>query len=105
MKSSIIPSLLSLLIAVPITISWRAADGEQKGFKVYWGTGNGVFENSVDVKNVLEYSRAYDFATPTTKLCFAVAAYNDVGETKKSSQICKTGPGIPFGLTVREGNP
>lgn len=90
-------SLFSLLIAVPLTFSWQAGDGLQRGFKLYWGTGGTVWESSKDVGNVLQFGDTFDFGAKP-QLCFSVSSINSIGESAKSSQVCLKAPSAPFSL-------
>lgn len=37
------------------TVSWTANTDDTVGYKVYWGTTSGIYDNNVDVGNVTTY--------------------------------------------------
>lgn len=72
-----------------LTASWTPGDTLQKGFKLYWGKGGGIYEESFDVGNVTKFTHQYDFAG-AAKVCWIVKAYNDAGESPPSNEYCMT---------------
>lgn len=86
--------VLSLVTITPcnadpltLTASWTPGDALHKGFKLYWGKGGGIYEESFDVGNTTKFTHQYDFRD-ATRICFVVKAYNDGGESPPSSEYC-----------------
>lgn len=96
-----IATIVWTLITVSYTFTWQLNDTMQKTVKMYWGTGNGVFENVVDVGNNITTKLTLDIGT-RTKVCFAVAAANEMNESKRSIQTCRAVPLTPSNLDVVE---
>lgn len=76
---------LLLLSASPvhadsITLQWNASSGTVAGYAVYMGSSR------VDVGNTTTYT--FPTAVAGQNYCFAVAAYNSVGEGPMSGQVC-----------------
>lgn len=92
-----------LLFAILLTFVWDAPAAQTPpvpvtGYNLKWGT-TGVYENKVDVGNVLTFKRDYVFAAPN-KNCFVVTAYNVVGESLPSNEVCASVPGKPNTLAI-----
>ncbi len=95
-----------LLAIITLNFSFNQGDARQDGFTFWWGTGNGVYENSVNIPNAevqfgnameVKFKRAIDFGTKTS-MCFAVSAYNQGGSSGKSLQTtdsCYKAPSAP----------
>lgn len=90
--------ILGLLVAVPISLQWQPLSSNQRGFNVYWDKGLGTWEKLSDVGNNITYKGTLEL-DPTKKTCFAVTAYNELGETSRSTSICKSKPAAPIGVT------
>ncbi len=78
--------LLSLLAVGPvyadsITLEWNASSGTISGYAVYVGSGQ-----RIDVGNTTIFTLTT--AAAGQQYCFAVAAYNSVGEGPRSGQVC-----------------
>lgn len=81
-----------------VTLTWQApttnADGTElkdlAGYKIYYGTVSGKYDNSEDAGNVTEYKLALP---KDGTYYFAVTAYDTTGnESKYSSEISRTLP-------------
>ena len=84
--------------SVTATLSWDApttnTDGTEltdlTGYKVYYGTSSGVYDNVIDVADVTTYTLT-DIAPAT--YYFAVTAYDELGnESDYSNEVSKTIP-------------
>jgi hypothetical protein len=78
--------LLSLVTVGPvfadsITLEWDASSGTISGYAVYVGSAQ-----RIDVGNTTTFTLTT--AAAGQQYCFAVAAYNSVGEGPKSGQVC-----------------
>jgi len=80
------------------TLSWDTptnnTDGTEltdlAGYKVYYGTSSGVYDNVIDVADVTTYTLT-DIAPAT--YYFAVTAYDELGnESDYSNEVSKTIP-------------
>ncbi len=91
--------LLSGLLLV-LTATWVPSDTLQKGFTLYWGTGAGTYESSADVGNVTKFVHDYDFSG-FPKVCFVVKAYNSMGFSDPSNEVCLAVPKKPVVLVVK----
>jgi Putative Ig domain/Fibronectin type III domain len=81
---------MSLLVASTasadtMNLAWDAA-GDVSGYSVYVGTTSGSYSQRIDVGDTTSF--AYPSATAGQRYCFAVSAYNAVGEGPKSSEVC-----------------
>ena len=95
-----------------LKVSWVDTDTLATGYKLYWGTGNGVFENTADIGFQAQHTNAspytHVFNLPgVLKLCFAITAYNFTAESSKSPEFCQSVPAARVLLKVFfvEGTP
>lgn len=88
-----------------ITIAWTAnTESDLKGYKVYYGTSSGFYDNSVDVKNVTLYTIRN--LKVGVKYYIAVTAHDTWGnESGYSVEVTTTAKDIVFPkapINVRE---
>ncbi len=69
-----------------IVVAWSPPVGgvAPLGYKLYWGTGSGNYQNVRDVKNVLQYSIT---AEKARQYYFVATAYTLSGESSFSNQV------------------
>lgn len=76
---------VSLALAGDVTVSWDAnTEADLAGYKVYYGTGSGNYQNIVDVANVTSH-QITELAEGFTYF-FAVTAYDSTGNESEYSQ-------------------
>lgn len=95
---------------VTLKVSWTDADTRAEGYKLYWGTGAGVFENVSDLGWVPSHSQSSPFVKTFTfpavnRICFAVTAYNWKGESAKSPEFCNEIPATRVFLRAQISSP
>ena len=65
--------------AADIPVSWNAnEEADLAGYKVYYGTGTGVYETTIDVENITSYIVTLN-PEIKTEYFFAVTAYDTSG--------------------------
>lgn len=68
-----------------VKLKWAASPSPSvTGYKLYWGTGNGNYQNTKDVKNVLMSSLILSAATD---YYIVAKAYDQYGESGLSNQV------------------
>lgn len=68
-----------------VSFTWSASPSSSVlGYRIYWGTGSGNYQNVRDVKNVLKTTLSLPKAT---KYYVAVSAYNSGGNSGFSNQV------------------
>jgi len=75
--------LIGLIFSNPtqagnITVTWKASTDQAVGYKLYWGTSTGNYNNYLDVGNVTQYAISSDFSKGQT-FYLSVTAYNANG--------------------------
>lgn len=96
-------SLISNSNAADVTLAWDANTEEDlAGYKLYWGTSSGSYQNSVDVGNVLQYT--ITGLAEDTRYYFAATAYdtedNESGYSEEINHIIEGEPPDPEPLPV-----
>jgi hypothetical protein len=73
--------------AFDVTLAWDAnTEPDLAGYKIYWGTASGSYDNSVDVGNVTQYE--LKGLADKTLFYFAATAYDtDGNESDYSREI------------------
>ena len=78
--------MASTAYADSVNLAWDGASSPVSGYTVYVGTTSGSYSQRFDVGNTTAF--AYPSAIAGQRYCFAVSAYNTVGEGPKSSEVC-----------------
>lgn len=80
-----IPLYSTISYAAEVTLAWNASLGGAQGYRIYYGTVEGVYTSSVDVGNVTRYTLS-GLQTDVTYF-FVTRAYNDEGESGNSNEV------------------
>jgi hypothetical protein len=96
---------LSEAFAAPM-LAWDASSGEVTGYKVYYGTTQGSYNQNKDVGNVTQYPLTSLPLTERQTYFFVTRAYNAAGESGNSNAVSWTVPDYtapmpPQGITVK----
>jgi len=67
-----------------VSFRWNASTNGALGYKIYWGTGSGNYQNVRDVKNVLTTSLVL---SNSTHYYVAVSAYDMMRESALSNEV------------------
>ena len=89
----------ALIFGIVLTFVWQAGDTSHTGFNLKYGT-RAIHETNINVGNVLTYTKDFVFTAPD-KNCFVVTAYNAVGESAPSNEVCANSPGKPISLAIK----
>lgn len=87
-------------------LAWDASSGAVTGYRVYYGTAQGTYNQNKDVGNVTQYSLSTLPLTERQTYYFVARAYNAAGESGNSNMVSwtvpdSTAPMPPQGITVR----
>jgi Fibronectin type III domain len=96
---------VSEVFAAPM-LAWEASSGEVTGYKVYYGTAQGTYNQNKNVGNVTQYSLSSLPLTEKQTYYFVARAYNAAGESGNSNMVSWTVPDYtapmpPQGITVK----
>jgi hypothetical protein len=69
-----------------LNLAWDPASDPVSGYSVWVGTTSGSYSQRFDVGNTTGF--VYPSATAGQRYCFAVSAYNSMGEGPKSTEVC-----------------
>lgn len=108
---SIVAAFIFLLLPVSEVfadpmLAWDASSGEVTGYKVYYGTTQGTYNQNKNVGNVTQYSLSSMPLTEKQTYYFVARAYNAAGESGNSNMVSWTVPDYtapmpPQGITVK----
>jgi predicted phage tail protein len=87
-------------------LAWDASSGEVTGYRIYYGTTQGTYNQNKDVGNVTQYSLSSLPLTEKQTYFFVARAYNSAGESGNSNVVNWTAPDStapmpPQGVTVK----
>jgi hypothetical protein len=68
-----------------LNLAWDPGS-DASGYTIYAGTTSGTYSQRFDVGNATAFT--YPSATAGQRYCFAVSAYNGMGEGPKSAEVC-----------------
>lgn len=75
-KKLILERVITVLMAGTLTLAWDAnTEPDLAGYKIHYGLSSGNYPNTIDVKNVNQYT--VQDLTPGTTYYFAATAYDD----------------------------
>jgi predicted phage tail protein len=87
-------------------LAWDASSGEVTGYKIYYGTSQGTYNQNKDVGNVTQYALSSLPLTEKQTYFFVTRAYNSAGESGNSNIVSWTAPDStapipPQGVTIK----
>jgi Fibronectin type III domain len=87
-------------------LAWDGSSGEVTGYKIYYGTAQGTYNQNKDVGSVTQYPLDTLPLTERQTYFFVARAYNAAGESGNSNMVSWTVPDYtapmpPQGITVK----
>jgi len=88
------------------TLAWNASTGDVTGYRIYYGTVLGSYNQNKNVGNVTQYALDSLPLTEKQTYYFVTRAYNASGESGNSNAVSWTVPDYtapmpPQGITVK----
>jgi hypothetical protein len=93
------------ILAAPKLV-WEPSSGDVDGYRIYYGTTSGQYQNSKDVGDVTEYPLTGLPLEEQKTYYLSTRAYNGAGESGNSNEVSWTVPDStpplpPIGISIR----